>query len=107
MQGPDQVRREDEAALEDRDDEEIRIAGGGDLARHLGIARRDDRGIEEDGDLAPADTGHQRPPIGAPGRAARLTAIRSAPAGGSARAERKPIAAPAATRIVDGSTSQE
>ena len=60
MQGADQVGGEDEAALEDRDDQQIDIAGVGDLPRQLGIAQRDPLRVVEDTDVATPNRRHQR-----------------------------------------------
>ena len=75
------------------DDEEVLVAGGGDVLRDLGIPQRDRGSIIEDADAAPADERHQRAAFEerrAPGRAetpgaSSTTATSSASASTAAR----------------------
>src|SRR5690349_13997715 len=106
MEGAEEVGRKDEAAFEDRDDEEVDIAGGGHLRRHLGIARGNRRRIVEDADVAAANDRHQRIPTATTVLPVRLNATFSPP-DGLASAERKTTDPPASSSVATGFTTQE
>ncbi len=107
MQRADEVGREDEAALEDGDDEQVAITRRRNLARHLLVTRRNQLRVEENADRPPPDTRHQRIPMIWFSRAASLSATWLASAGGDAMALRNPIERPGARPAAVGSTSHE
>jgi hypothetical protein len=61
VQRTDQVGGEDEASLEDRDDQEVAIAGGLDFRRHLDIAPGDRLGIIKNAQRPASYLGHEGP----------------------------------------------
>ncbi len=105
-QRANEIGREDETALEDGNDDEIPIAGFGDLARECAVTPVDCRRIVEDAQLAATDGRHYWPSAASWRRDVKRSSMSSAAVGGVARRVRKAVLSPAPSVRRAGSTDQ-